>query len=473
MPLAYPLMDRLESRCLLAGAVLDYPAVFFGPGSATFDAAAGVLHVEATARELQLLELLPPAALEGDARLVLTLRLGADGQLLDGGVGSSLVVSGEVAGDPDLAGVLLTARPYAFVWTDGPDADYYEVAMEVTGGLLADLGWTPAQPLLWTEMQMRLASPASTFTGTFAQDFSGGAEGIVEVLGFGVADPWLSGSVFEDANNNGRQDAGEAGIPDVVLGLFDASGTFLIQYLVTDADGRFFARLGAGSYQLVQYQPATHLDGLDSGQRGALANPDGRNDVFLITLSRDEWIAVADFAELPTVSPAQTGSVEFWASSDGQALLISLNDGWRSRELGRWMARSFPAMYGHKARNMNLALKTSRHIGRIFAGLAANPDTRLEAQVMAMAFNLYVADARLAGHTASAWGFEVSSGGAGARYVDVGTAGRAFGVPDGTVMTLSRCMKAVNGASARGVLYAGDPVAAPLALEFFTNLNQR
>lgn len=473
MPLVRPLMDRLEPRCLLTAAVVDCPAVFFGPGSARFDAAAGVLRVEATARELQLLDVLPSMALEGDARVVLTLRLGADGQLLDGGVGSSLVVTGEVAGDPDLAGVILTARPYAFVGTDAADIDCYEVSMEVTGGALADLGWTPADPLLWTEMQMRLSSPASTFTGSFAQDFAGGAEGVVDVLGFGVIDSWLRGVVFEDANNNGRQDAAEAGIPDVVLGVFDASGSFLIQYLTTDAEGRFETRLGAGSYRLVQYQPATHLDGLESGQRGAAANPDGQNDVFLVTVSRDEPMAVADFAELPTVSSAQTGSVEFWASPDGNALLTSLNDGWRSRELGRWMARAFPAMYGPKARNMNLAMKTSRHISRIFVGLSANPATQLDAQVMAMAFNLYVTDARLAGYTASAWGFEVSNRGAGSRYVDVGAAGRAFGVLDGTVMTLARCMKAVNGASARGVLYANDPVAAPRALEFFAGLNER
>ncbi len=74
----------------------------------------------------------------------------------------------------------------------------------------------------------------------------------------------LSGFVFHDRNNDGVRMAGEEGIADVEVRLFDAAGN-LIQTGRTADDGNYsFERLDAGTYRIAETQPSGWLDGLDS-----------------------------------------------------------------------------------------------------------------------------------------------------------------------------------------------------------------
>jgi protocatechuate 3,4-dioxygenase beta subunit len=64
----------------------------------------------------------------------------------------------------------------------------------------------------------------------------------------------LSGTVFDDLNNNGIQDPGEAGIPNVVITVTDPKGDSV--QLLTDADGKYATVVSPGNYTITETQPA-------------------------------------------------------------------------------------------------------------------------------------------------------------------------------------------------------------------------
>ena len=78
------------------------------------------------------------------------------------------------------------------------------------------------------------------------------------------AAPFISGAVYFDANNNGTRDAGEPGIPNVLIGLTNAVfGAFLT---TTDQFGNYtFPNLVAGlTYDLNESQPVGYANGLEA-----------------------------------------------------------------------------------------------------------------------------------------------------------------------------------------------------------------
>src|SRR5690606_37188539 len=66
-------------------------------------------------------------------------------------------------------------------------------------------------------------------------------------FGFGTPIPGsISGTVFDNANGNGIQDGGEAGIPNITVTITGPSGTFTV---TTDANGNYTQPgLDSGSY---------------------------------------------------------------------------------------------------------------------------------------------------------------------------------------------------------------------------------
>ncbi len=83
----------------------------------------------------------------------------------------------------------------------------------------------------------------------------------------------LSGKVFDDINNNGAQDAGEAGIAGVSIALSGPTN----QNATTATDGSFsFTNLPAGTYALTESQPTGWTDGSDTA--GTLGGSIAVND---------------------------------------------------------------------------------------------------------------------------------------------------------------------------------------------------
>jgi protocatechuate 3,4-dioxygenase beta subunit len=113
----------------------------------------------------------------------------------------------------------------------------------------------------------------------------------------------LSGYVYEDNDNDGARDMGEAGIAGVTLELLDDAGQPTGTTTTTDAQGRYsFTGLRPGIYGVVETQPVGYADGLDTaGTAGGTAhNPGDR-----IT-GADLGVGVHgkqyNFGEIPTTS---------------------------------------------------------------------------------------------------------------------------------------------------------------------------
>ncbi len=95
----------------------------------------------------------------------------------------------------------------------------------------------------------------------------------------------LSGYVYHDQNNNGVRDAGEAGIGNVTLTLYDFGGA-AVATTTTGANGYYeFTGLAPELYSVVETHPAGYRDGLDvAGNLGGFAvNPGDRIDAILIS----------------------------------------------------------------------------------------------------------------------------------------------------------------------------------------------
>ncbi|WP_439598184.1 SdrD B-like domain-containing protein [Falsiroseomonas sp.] len=88
----------------------------------------------------------------------------------------------------------------------------------------------------------------------------------------------LGGRVFVDADGNGLQDPGEAGVAGRLVTLLDAAGDSTGRAAVTDADGLFrFEGLAAGTYRLAfapqAAQPFSPLGDSDADPRSGVTAP--------------------------------------------------------------------------------------------------------------------------------------------------------------------------------------------------------
>ncbi|MBM0106000.1 carboxypeptidase regulatory-like domain-containing protein [Steroidobacter sp. S1-65] len=86
-------------------------------------------------------------------------------------------------------------------------------------------------------------------------------------VNFGDTVGSIVGRVYNDANNNGRIDAGEPGIADVAIQLTgtDARGNNVLLSASTDRDGRYrFDDVVGGTYALTETQPTGYQDGTNT-----------------------------------------------------------------------------------------------------------------------------------------------------------------------------------------------------------------
>ena len=111
----------------------------------------------------------------------------------------------------------------------------------------------------------------------------------------------FSGLVFLDRNNNGFQDEGETGIPDVMLTMTgsDFLGNAVNFSITTDANGEYqFSNLAEGTYEVIQIQPVDLQDGMTILGTGATA--EAVDNMFSdIELGRDADAIDFNFSERP------------------------------------------------------------------------------------------------------------------------------------------------------------------------------
>lgn len=284
----------------------------------------------------------------------------------------------------------------------------------------------------------------------------------------------IFGQVYLDANANGAFDDGiDTPLAGVQIAI-ELGDTRFAYDLVTDADGYYWALVGAGTYRIRQAQPAGYLDGPEVAPLGAVANPGGQNDTYDLAFP-GAAMGSYDFAELPAdlgIVDGDLASLQFWQSPRGQGLLLGLNGGSKSKILGNWLADNFPNLYGKKAGNMKLQNRDNQYIADLVRKAATRKGDLLEARVLAIALSLYVTTAPLAGNAAGEYGLSVTESGSGAKLVDPGSAAAALGTPAGLLLPLSDALKATDSLAKRGQLDAkGKPQQdSPLA-DFYSKLN--
>ena len=168
-----------------------------------------------------------------------------------------------------------------------------------------------------------------------------------------------------------------------------------------------------------------------------------------------------NFSEEPlaggVVHAGQAATIGFWQNKNGQALIDSLNGNSRSRQLGNWLAETFPNMYG------DLAGMTNAQIADLYTDtFKSNKNicgpAKFDCQVMAVALATYVTNSSLAGTAGVKYGFLVTTYGLGDATYNVGSSGAAFGVANNTVMTVMDMLLATDARSRDGVLYGQNTV---------------
>jgi hypothetical protein len=169
------------------------------------------------------------------------------------------------------------------------------------------------------------------------------------------------------------------------------------------------------------------------------------------------------------VQAGQTASFGFWHNSNGQALIKSFNGGPDATALANWLALNFPNLYGSGAKGNNLFGKKNSDVATFYLGLFNG--SKVDAEVLAAALNVYASTRSLGGTTAQAYGFTVSDTGLGARSYNVGADGAAFGVPNKAVLNVYQLLKAANKYAVNGVLYNGVALLRSEASDLFDALN--
>ena len=128
--------------------------------------------------------------------------------------------------------------------------------------------------------------------------------------------------VWLDANKNGLQDSGEAGVGNVKVSLFDAAGKQVGASVVTDASGNYqFGNLKPGTYS-VQFDKATLPEGMGftganqggSDTADSDANAAGQSHSFTLTSGQTDMSIDAGVVAAATIGD------RVWVDSNGNGL---------------------------------------------------------------------------------------------------------------------------------------------------------
>ncbi len=305
-----------------------------------------------------------------------------------------------------------------------------------------------------------------------------------EYLFADVEPAYIDGFVYEDYNDDGMVDFNEHIIENATVTLTVTSGrdAGTVIEAVTDENGQYaFDLLRPGTYTIQETQPAGYQDGQESiGTAGGNI----ANDMFSgVSLTAAQHGINYNFGERPldgaAVAGGQTATIGFWQNKNGQKLISSLNNGADDTQLGQWLAATLPNMYGASAGDNNMTTWSNSTIAKfyqkkVFRAKKAKGTgpAKVDAQVMATAFAVYVTNLNLADNVAASYGFLVTDGGVGIATFNIGSSGLAFNVADDSEISIMDILLATNDQAVDGMLYDLDAVLRSLANEVYSAINE-
>jgi hypothetical protein len=167
-----------------------------------------------------------------------------------------------------------------------------------------------------------------------------------------------------------------------------------------------------------------------------------------LTISSARSVQSGDFA-----------TIGFWHNNNGQGLSDKLNGGGSNgtaTALGTWLATNFPHLYGadvdpSNPYEMNLTGVTNATVASFYLNSLFDAQClyKTYAQVMAVALGSYASSSTLAGgNYAQSYGFNVSTGGSGTDYYNVGSDGSALGLANNSNQTVLTILGAADSLAA-------------------------
>ena len=263
---------------------------------------------------------------------------------------AALTVTGAIPDGGIPNGVLLTGTGIGLTSTNAPDELIFK--FKVTGGMLQSQ-YTGFD--LVVRVGLELSELASTFNGSFAVDFEGGAEGTIDGIAGGggggelprctvpgTVDTGGTGTigdrVWNDANRNGIQDvdaAGlstEAGIGAVPIDLYSwdettAAWNHLLNTVTSDSGDYVFQNLCHGTFKVEAGTPDEFTASAPNRAAGAYDSNSNPSMVVLETDDSEDLTIDFGFYETPD-GPFMTFTQAEWGSKprgDNPGMLLKNN----------------------------------------------------------------------------------------------------------------------------------------------------
>ena len=284
----------------------------------------------------------------------------------------------------------------------------------------------------------------------------------------------VSGNVFVDANSNAKLDTGDSGLAGVTVTLtgIDANGKSVNLTTASASDGTYsFTGLLSGTYTVTEKHPTGYTDETPSvgTSTGTASFIQGTSEtISSITLAAGTAATNENFGELvpsTAIVANDTATIGFWQNNNGQCLINSLNGSSSSTALAKWLATTYPNLYGASAGVYSMVHTNGNYLtnAEVAASYVTNffkvTGQKTNAQILSVALAAYCTNTTLAGGNyanTSAYHFNLSTAGIGGHTFNVGSDGAAFGVANNTVLTVNQLLAYTNSRATNGVLYAKD-----------------
>lgn len=226
-------VEALEDRRVMSliGVVPQLPLVAYNStGQIDYHAATQAFDQAATPLAFKLDAPSPPRLVTTPRDLQIHIQVDNAGQLVGGVAGPDLVLTGVIDvdgdGNPDLSGTLLTGEIAQFGFLNVGTTDRYDFRFTPTGGAMLPF-------YLGKDIALTTTSENSTFTGSFAVDFRGGAKGNVGTT------PTPSNRYIVSAEKSGRS------LPSVMV-VDKITGQTLNKFLAYERRYRGGVRVATG-----------------------------------------------------------------------------------------------------------------------------------------------------------------------------------------------------------------------------------